>query len=113
MSSTNCTLGSMTQMSAPSMSRIWLVVFRIKPRKMDALLGDQQRGEGDAEDDAEILVPVAGQHLQCDPAHGDTSPVEGRFGEALTREPLPEAPLNPRTAARLKSAMWSASRSAS
>ncbi len=31
----NCTLGSMTQMSAPAMSRIWLEVLRIRPVKMD------------------------------------------------------------------------------
>ena len=35
-SSTNWTLGSMTQMSAPWMSRIWLLVLRIRPTKIDA-----------------------------------------------------------------------------
>ena len=35
MSSMNCTLGSMTQMSAPWMSRIWLLVLRIRPTKID------------------------------------------------------------------------------
>ncbi len=32
----NWTLGSMTQMSAPLMSRIWLLVLRIRPTKIDA-----------------------------------------------------------------------------
>src|SRR4051812_3919001 len=36
MSSMNCTLGSMTQMSAPRMSWIWLEVLRIRPVKIDA-----------------------------------------------------------------------------
>ena len=36
MSSKNCTFGSMTQMSAPWMSRIWPVVCSIRPQKIDA-----------------------------------------------------------------------------
>ena len=36
MSSMNWTLASMTQMSAPWMSRIWLVVNSISPQKIEA-----------------------------------------------------------------------------
>src|SRR5262249_6560121 len=58
------------------------------------LLRHQQRGEGDAEDDAEVLDPVAGQHFQRDPVH------------RLTPFRFPRA-------ARLNSVMWSASVSTS
>src|SRR5262249_12573275 len=33
------------------------------------LLGHQQGGEGDAEDQAVVLAPVAGEHLHRDPVH--------------------------------------------
>ena len=33
------------------------------------LLGDQQRGERDAQDDAQVLAAVAGQHFERDPVH--------------------------------------------
>src|SRR5579862_1579065 len=36
MSSTNSTLGSITHSSAPCVSRIWLVVLRISPTKIEA-----------------------------------------------------------------------------
>ena len=81
----------MTQMSASSMSWIWLVVLRIRPQKIDACCAISSAAKVDAEDDAEVLGPVAGQHLQGDPVH---------FA-------LPFALRRP-SAARLKSAMCSA-----
>ena len=33
------------------------------------LLGDEERGDGEAEEDAEVLAPVAGEHLERDVDH--------------------------------------------
>ena len=60
MSSTNCTLGSMTQMSAPSMSRIWLVVLRIRPQK-------DRRSAGRSSSDAKATPKMMPRYLVRSP----------------------------------------------
>lgn len=75
MSSMNCTLESMTQMSAPPISLIWLVVSSIRPQKIEPLLGDEQRGESHTQDDAQVFAAVAGQHFQSDPVHDRPFPL--------------------------------------
>src|SRR5256885_1435832 len=62
------------------------------------LMGHQECGEGDPEDDAEVLAPVAGEHFPRDPAHDDS------FRRCRARL---------RTAARLNSWMCSPSVSTS
>ena len=85
-SSTNRTLGSITQMSAPSMSLIWLVVSSIMPQKIEACCEIKQRGEGDTENDPDVFALVAGEHLERHPAHRthSSAPTAGRTPSAAS-----------------------------
>ena len=81
----NCTLGSMTQMLAPRMSRIWLAVSRIRPQKIDACCEMSSDGEADAQDHAEILAGIADQHAKGDPVHGAKARRVEAHGELPSR----------------------------